>query len=230
MRGYIIVYTTIKLSYLTNNVFLNEFLDFLTDFVPLSKNIIITGDFNIHVNDCENQDGSCLNDNINAMGYDQHVQFPTHRSGHTLDLVITEHHSNMKVISCDAGSFISDHCSVEFILSVEKENILSETKTFRDMKDADLDALNIAFGNISLQDHSDIDSMVNRFEMEASNILDHYVPEVTRTVIQRKPKPWFNNQIKDLKKQLRRRERVWRKYQEPHQWIALKKLRNQYVK
>ena len=112
----------------SNNVFLDEFLDFMADFVPIAKNIIITEDFNMHVDDCENQDGSCLNDNIKAMGYDQHVQFPTHRSCHTLDLVITEHHNNMKVIACDAGSFISDHCSVEFILRLEKENILSETK------------------------------------------------------------------------------------------------------
>ena len=54
--------------------------------------------------------------------------------------------------------------------------------------------------------------MVNRFETEASNILNLYVPEVTRTVIQRKPKPWFDDQVKDLKKQLQRQERVWRKY------------------
>ena len=45
------------------------------------------------------------------------------------------------------------------------------------MKDVDLDALHIAFGNISLQDHSDIDSMVNRFEIEASNILDQKLQE-----------------------------------------------------
>ena len=128
---------------LSNICFILEFLDLLTEFIPLYKNCIITGDFNIHVDD-----GCMLNYNITAMGFNQYVRFPTHSCGHTLDLLIRENHNDLKVISCSVEKFISDHCAVEFTMNVKKENILSETKTFRCVKDLDLELLTSLFGNI----------------------------------------------------------------------------------
>ena len=123
----------------------------------------------------------------------------------------------------------SDHCAVEYIINIKKENIISETKTFRNLKNLDIEMLTDSISNIDLTVSDQVDTIVELFGKEVGNILDENVPEITRTVIHRKPKPWFNETIKSLKRELRRKEYVWRRYQQSHQWIALKKVRNKYV-
>ena len=51
--------------------------------------LLIAGDFNIHVDVPGNADSVCLKELLESMGLQQHVNVPTHESGHTLDLIIT---------------------------------------------------------------------------------------------------------------------------------------------
>ena len=53
--------------------------------------LLIEGDFNIHVDIPGNEDCVCLKEVLESMGLQQHVHVnePTHKSGHTLDLIIT---------------------------------------------------------------------------------------------------------------------------------------------
>ena len=51
--------------------------------------LLIEGDFNIHVDVPGNADSVCLKELLESMGLQQHVNEPTHESGHTLDLIIT---------------------------------------------------------------------------------------------------------------------------------------------
>ena len=44
-----------------------------------------------------------------ALGLDQHVTFPTHRSNNILDLVFTECLSTHRILSCKPGPYLSDH-------------------------------------------------------------------------------------------------------------------------
>ena len=50
---------------------------------------MIPEDFNLHVNDPEDQDGEVFIDMMLALGLDQHVTFPTHRCNNTLYLVFS---------------------------------------------------------------------------------------------------------------------------------------------
>ena len=52
--------------------------------------LIILGDFNIHGNDNSDENAIIFMDIIMALGLEQHVYFPTHKAGNTLDLVMTE--------------------------------------------------------------------------------------------------------------------------------------------
>ena len=213
-----------KSNLASNTNFIDEFLEFLVHFIPKYQNFIITGDFNLHMDNSNDLYGNILKDNIKALGLDQHVNFPTHHSGHTLDLVITEHHNmSSQIVQCESGKFLSDHCAVVCVLNIKKEDIISETKTFRNQRELDVEKLITLFSNINLDSSTHIDGLVEIFQKNVSCILDEYAPEVTRTVIHRKRKPWFNETIQAVKHQLRRREYVWRKYREHHQWTALKK-------
>ena len=66
--------------------FVTEFVDFLAD--KLNKytgDLITAGDFNIHVNDLFKDDAQQLLSVIEALGFDQLVDFCTHKSGNILD-------------------------------------------------------------------------------------------------------------------------------------------------
>ena len=67
----------------TNNQFIDEFSGFLAEVLAEHRNLVITGDFNLHVNDCEDQEGKDFIDTMLTLGLDQHVTFPTHRSNNT---------------------------------------------------------------------------------------------------------------------------------------------------
>ena len=77
------------------------------------KNIIITGDINLYLNNIDDVDGSMLLDNLEVLGLESHCWFATHKMGNTLDVFFTEIASDITIHSCTPGTFISDHCYVE---------------------------------------------------------------------------------------------------------------------
>ena len=68
----------------TTNVFLTEFPDYLESLLLCKERLLITGDFNIHVDDCSNPDTQKFLDLLDSFDLQQHVKQPTHRDGHLL--------------------------------------------------------------------------------------------------------------------------------------------------
>ena len=71
--------------------FLSELSELLTLASTLSSRLLLTGDFNVHVdrpNDPLTRDFLSLLDSFHIT---QHVDFPTHNKGHTLDLVCSSY-------------------------------------------------------------------------------------------------------------------------------------------
>lgn len=58
--------------------------------------------------------------------------------------------------------------------------------------------------------------------------MDKLAPEKTRTIVIRENKEWFTDELRHWRSRVRRRERIYRKYGEDHQWRALQKVRNSY--
>ena len=105
----------------TLNTFLDEFPDWLSTKITEDKNIVIVGDFNVHVNDGCDIEANIFNDMMIAMGLKQWVTFPTHHNGNTLDLVMTELGSKLTVNKCEEGPFLSDHCIIDFSIEYSQE-------------------------------------------------------------------------------------------------------------
>lgn len=57
--------------------------------------VLLTGDFNIHVDVIDNREASKFLDILNLQELEQHGSGPTDNGGHTLDLVITERDSKL---------------------------------------------------------------------------------------------------------------------------------------
>ena len=74
----------------TNSMFVDEFLKFTSNMLPNHTNNIYIGDFNLHLSDNADTDAAIFSDATEAMGLYQHVTFPRHQSGNTLNLVLSD--------------------------------------------------------------------------------------------------------------------------------------------
>ena len=73
----------------TNTMFMDDITEWLSNILPKDNNIILAGDFNLHVNDGLDGDTITIIKTIEAMGLQQLVCSPTHKSGNMLDLIFT---------------------------------------------------------------------------------------------------------------------------------------------
>ena len=105
---------------LTNRVFLDDFTNFVTDLLPDHNNNVLLRDFNLHVSNEDDIDSAIFLDTIEAMGLYQHVGFPTHKSGNTLDLILSEIQSDAMVITTAPGPYITNHRAVISTLNIKK--------------------------------------------------------------------------------------------------------------
>ena len=68
-------------------------------------------DFNIHVNDSEDQDAALFVETLTALGLQIHNVKPTHKCGNTLDLIISECSDRIRLVETRNGQYLSEHCS-----------------------------------------------------------------------------------------------------------------------
>ena len=53
------------------------------------------------------------------------------------------------------------------------------------------------------------DELVNAFENQVQKALDKYAPERMREITIRSINAWFTSKVKDIKRAVRRREKIW---------------------
>ena len=152
--------------------FLDIFMELLVDIVTSNMNLVVLGDFKIHVNKIDDPNAGIFLDTMTASGMKQHVTGPTHRSRNCLDLIFTEEMSKIKAIECSHSMFVSDHSSIQCILNIPKESCTRKKITYRKLKDEDLSQL---VREMSLEDIKieNIDKMVEMLEENLSNALNN---------------------------------------------------------
>ena len=79
--------------------------------------MIVLGDFNIHKKEENDNDAGIFVDTVTALGFSQHVIFPTHQVGNILDLIFTETCNSIKVKSCEPGPILSNHTAVVIVIA-----------------------------------------------------------------------------------------------------------------
>ena len=76
------------------NTFASELMDFIEANVNNKGIPIITGDLNIHMNNSEGADTNTFLDIWDSLDFTNFIQFPTHKSQNTIDLVISPRQSS----------------------------------------------------------------------------------------------------------------------------------------
>ena len=115
---------------------------YLERFIKVQEELLIVGDFNIHV-DTVNSLSDSFTNILDANGLKQDVDQPTHRTGHTLDLVITRDTSGLlrspSVISISGvGDFTEasscDLYAVWCYLNIASPKTISKAVTYRSLR------------------------------------------------------------------------------------------------
>ena len=93
---------------------------------------------NIHVDDPNDPDAIKFLDLLDTYGLTQHVNTPTHRLGHTPDLIITRVSDALAKSTPISDSYLSDHSTVLCPLVLRKPVLTVKQVTFRKIKAIDL--------------------------------------------------------------------------------------------
>ena len=214
----------------TNTMFIDEFTDYVSSCLPNHNNNIFMGDFNLHVSNQLDTDASIFKDTIDAMGLYQHVDFSTHKSGNVLDLIISDFTDEVKVLKVAPGPFLTDHRAVISTLNIKKLRPVTKRIQVRQVKRIKREQWieEFTLDKQSLNGKLDLDCLVSALNSELSRVLDTLAPLKECKVNLRAKQPWYDQEMKALKRKMRKYEKKWLKYKLDSLWVAFKKVRNSY--
>jgi len=198
------------------DAFFEEFSSFLEQTVLCPEDLLIWGDFNFHIDDMTNRMGTRFSNLLALFNLKQHVTVPTHKQGHTLDLVITRTDSeNLAVANLTTiERNVFDHYAVLFNMSLRKPSNERKTVVSRRLKNFDCVGFCDMLEGSSLYDDRNatpnLDSLVNNYDVVLRETLDKLAPAKSRTLVVRPDALWYNDDIADQKRKRRRLERKWR--------------------
>ena len=210
----------------SNANFLDQLSDLLSHVIPKHQDIIIMGDFNIHINDLEDQDAQILKDTLNAFNLKQHINIPTHNLGHTIDLIIT---SNNYMGPLIPGSYISDHRMITLNTNIPKPKPKAEMKRVCNLTDNKVQQFIEEFNNTAILNTSNLTDATNQLNSEILRTMDKIAPQQIKKITSRIKKPWYDNDLKHQRQIVKNRERKWLKYREQLHWKAYKRERNRFI-
>ena len=193
--------------------FLDEFTEFLSLLHTQHDLIILTGDFNIHVDNPLDPIANAFLNLLDSMGFTQHVSGPTHNKGHTLDLVITKNLTTS--ITSIIPPTISDHSCILFTIEIrkvaQKPDQFVRKRFITPQVSADFKTLIAANSNVPVEDPTNEINLVEFFNTKVKATLDHLAPLRLKRVPDKKKDPWITPNIIILKKACRKAERTWKK-------------------
>jgi hypothetical protein len=193
-------------------VFFDDFETFLEQIIPTPVQILITGDFNWHLDDVNDTSACKFLELLEAVGLQQHVHEPTHDSGHILDPTISRQDSNL-VSDVNLSRLPSDHRAVICYLDLQPPAAVKKKLTYRKLREINIPKLtaDIKQSSLCTEPANNLNDLVLQFDTTLLQLLDSHAPVVTKTVTVRSQSPWFSDELRDAKQQKRRAERKYTK-------------------
>ena len=211
--------------------FLIDFQTLISHVATTSHEFLITGDFNIHLDDLENSNTKLFLSLLDSCNLTQLVNFPTHRQGHTLDVIITPANSTLSPIITYSQISPSDHFPIFTQLNIQTPPPPPLTQiSFRC-----IDAIHIPhfvrdiFSSALIHNPpSSLSDLVDCYNFTLSNLLNKHAPLKTKMVHSRASKPWFTSQLNALKLSCRRLQKVWSRTHSAFDLQCLRSATNKY--
>ena len=198
--------------------FFSEFTELLSSVAKYSCDLIILGDINIHL-DRDIADTKKFNNLLSSHGLVQLVTGPTHRRGHTLDVVITRPSSLVTEISAALPS-LSDHSIITFSACHEPPTTTVEKVERRCYKTFDPAAFSADLQETELAElasrpineiNVNVDQLFDLYDTTMKELLDRHAPLRIVTVRKKTDCPWFDADCNASKKITRKLERGFKR-------------------
>ena len=201
----------------TNQQFVNELLDFFTEIMNKCNDIIIAANFNIHYFSEIYADWKQLEDMIEAIGLKHHVRNETHKSGNIIDLVFTEQTGNIKIDEISTSDYVSDHASILWTILLEKPKSSVAMTPFGNWKSTEMNPFSQQLEWNGLDNtETDLPHFLLQFQNRIKKVIDEKVPMKTKKLTIRETQPWFNDEVRQQRRFVHRRESIWNKYKQEH--------------
>ena len=201
----------------SHNLFLEDLDKLLSDQQGLNHSLIVTGDFNVHYEKSNQNDVISLENLLNSYGLSQFVQGPTHKRGHTLDLLCANKFEFDIPIIEPISFNLSDHFPIFFNIhnNCINESLNRTPLLYRNIKCIDIDVFKSnlcdTLNSVEFCDDMEFEDHFNLFSNTLLSELNKVAPLQTRTQSSPSPALWMDREFKDLRATRRKLERKWRK-------------------
>ena len=123
----------------------------------------------------------------------QHIMFPTHNLGHTLDIIATEVRQNRNVTTIP-GPYISDHQLIAVQLEDRKtQNRINEIE-YRRIMDETIQEFKDKFNNQPILDAEALKDAVYQLDNQLQSTLEEVAPLIIKKRSKHK-KTWYDKQL-----------------------------------
>ena len=186
--------------------FMDEFAELLSVICTDYNFFIITGDFNIHIDNTKDANAKELCALLDTFDLLQHVRGPTHTRGHTLDLVISK---GVDISSVDIKDLaLSDHFCVFFNFQIVPNIQLTSVSARKRYINENTSVKFVETIAMSPTVNAEtIDELLENFNCKISSVMDAVAPFKTKTTLSRQKHktPWRNTvMVKALKTECRK--------------------------
>ena len=217
-----------RLLYEPISVFFSEFTELLETISATNEKFIISGDINIHCDEINDRNCIQLNDLLSIFNLSQLIYSPTHRDGHTIDVVIVR--SDVRITGMEVNDIsLSDHFLISFLADCKTQKSYYKTITYRNTKQINTDnfskELTDSLKNISTE--NDFGTVVSEYNAKLTNMMDKHAPRVTKEVKVVRSAPWFDLEYIELRRRRRKAEKTYKRTRKIEDQELFKNLRKQ---
>ena len=150
-------------------------------------------------------------DILETFDFVQHIEKPTHNSGHLLDYIITRKDSS-GVSNLYVSDFISDHRALHVSLTCSRAHPERKQIEVRSLKRIQCDVLEADLIGVNIdRECTDVNLAVRQYDVSLSSLLDKHTPSKRIYVVDRPMNDWMTDDILVLKALRHKYESLWHK-------------------
>ena len=218
--------------------FIEEFSTLLEMVNDISKTII-SGDFNLWMDDDKDNYVMEFKELLDAYSITNGVLSPTSISGHIIDLVIYSNDS--KIVSNLEVEPDFEYCKVHrlvtFSVDMNKSKVLKVWITYRDKKNFDAtefieeSIMNMSDSTVQCEHNSNgkcVSCYTEQFKSSFARKYDSKCPIIKKQIVVRENARWFNSELLDAKRLRRKLEYKWKRTRTPQSRASYVRARNDY--
>ena len=212
-----------RLDYEPIDLFFTEFRLLLE--LTITEKCIIAGDINIHCDKVDDNHTKQLNNLLEAFNLTQMITEPTHKKGHTLDVLIArlEDTAIGEVEVSDIE--LSDHYLLGFSVECAATRCHYKEITFRKKVESEEFQQRLSAALEGLNIGNNFGEAITEYNSSLSELVLELAPTVTKKVKLVDEARWFDTEYKNLRRERRKAERKAKKSKNQDDREAFKVLR-----